>query len=310
MLEMRLFHLYLTETYITLYPGKLDTNHFQSAVPGLATAYPFCLDALLAFSALHLASKETDDNRQWVECALMYQNRSCSAMSRVLAEFSVEYSGPAFICSILIMLCSYAYPCVSQDEQPFDPLAQVLEIRRLLAGCAFFFNQLSKMEHPGELAAWLRYKDDVDSEEEITKEQHDPDLIRLRSAVLDSLGRIRGMIDIVDGSNKEVYQDIWEFLNEAVKRPLGGREGGVIALPIRISDAYVGLLKSGDWMARILFLHYGVGMHLLSDRWFVKDWGRRLVSTVLQPLKEIPAEWIETVAWTRQAVDLDKWSRS
>ncbi|GMF90134.1 unnamed protein product [Aspergillus oryzae] len=118
------------------------------------------------------------------------------------------------------------------------------------------------------------------------------------------------MIDDVDESRREVNQDIWEFLNEAVKRPLGGREGGVIALPVRISDAYVDLLKEGDWMARILFLHYGVGMHLLSDRWFVRDWGRRLVSTVLQPLKEIPPEWKETVAWTRQAVDLDKWSRS
>ncbi|KAF7591308.1 hypothetical protein BBP40_001684 [Aspergillus hancockii] len=208
------------------------------------------------------------------------------------------------------MLCSYAYPCVSKDEQPFDPLAQVLEIRRLIAGCAFFFNQLSKMEHPGEMEGWLRYKEDQGSDDEISKEQHDPKLIQLRSAVLDSLDRIRGMIDGVDGSSKEVYHDIWEFLNEAVKRPLGGREGGVIALPIRISDAYVNLLEEGDWMARILFLHYGVGMHLLSDRWFVKDWGRRLVSTVLQPVEEIPAEWEETVAWTRQAVDLDTWTRS
>ncbi|BAE55275.1 unnamed protein product [Aspergillus oryzae RIB40] len=91
-------------------------------------------------------------------------------MSRVLAEFSVEYSGPAFICSILIMLCSYAYPCVSKDDQPFDPLGQILEIRRLLAGCAFFFHQLGKMEHPGELAGWLRYKDAEDLEEELPKD--------------------------------------------------------------------------------------------------------------------------------------------
>ncbi|KAE8146225.1 gamma-glutamyltranspeptidase-domain-containing protein [Aspergillus avenaceus] len=294
MLEMKLFHLYLTETYLTLYPGRLDASHFQSAIPRLATAYPFCLDALLAFSALHLASKETTDNRTWVESALMYQNRACSAMSRVLAEFSVEYAGPAFICSILIMLCSYAYPCVSQDDQPFDPLAQVLEIRRLIAGCAFFFNQLGKMEHPGELAGWLRYKEDDNSDDGI-----------LKDAVLQSLERIKDMIRRVDGPRKDVYEDTWEFLYEAVKRPMGGREGGVIALPIRISDNYVELLKEGDWMARVLFLHYGVGMHLLSDRWFVKDWGRRLVSTVLQPLKEIPSEWAGTVTWTREAVRKD-----
>ncbi len=42
-------------------------------------------------------------------------------------------------------------------------------------------------------------------------------------------------------------------------------------------------LKDGDWTARIIFLHYGVGMHLLSNKWYVGIWGRRLVATVLPP---------------------------
>lgn len=59
-------------------------------------------------------------------------------------------------------------------------------------------------------------------------------------------------------------------------------------------------------MARILFLHHGVSMHLISEKWFVRDWGRRLVAAILQSLEEeVPAEWASTLAWSRQAVDLD-----
>ena len=46
-------------------------------------------------------------------------------------------------------------------------------------------------------------------------------------------------------------------------------------------------------------------MHLISDKWFVRDWGRRLVAAILQSLEEVPAEWTDTLAWSRQAVGLD-----
>lgn len=157
---MRLFHHYVTETYITLCQGRLDANHFQVVIPRIAVAHPFLLDSLLALSALHLAYLETHDNHSWLEVALKYQNRACSAFSRVLAEMSPENCGPAFICSIFIMLCATAYPCVSQDRQTFEPLSHVLEIRQLIAGCAFLFEQLNGMEYRGDLQGWLKYKDD------------------------------------------------------------------------------------------------------------------------------------------------------
>ena len=63
--------------------------------------------------------------------------------------------------------------------------------------------------------------------------------------------------------------------------------------------------EEDDWIARMLFLHYGVGMHLLSNKWYVGIWGRRLVGTVLQMLeasREVPDEWKGTVGWARRAV--------
>lgn len=85
-----------------------------------------------------------------------------------------------------------------------------------------------------------------------------------------------------------------------------GARGGFIALPIHVSDSFLTLLQEDDWMARILFLHYGVGLQLLSDRWYVGDWGRRLVVSILESMEsEIPPEWVNVVTWARMAVGLN-----
>ncbi|KAL4893284.1 gamma-glutamyltranspeptidase-domain-containing protein [Aspergillus ambiguus] len=253
MLEMRLFHLYLTETYITVCQGGLDANHFQCIVPRMATAHPYLLDALLALTALHQASMEPGDNRPWLEAALKYQSRACSALGQVLADFSLDHCGPAFICSIFIMLSVTAYPCITRETYMFDPLSLVLEIRRLIAGCSFLFQQLEQLEHPGEMGKWLRYKEDDRLEEDS----------KLEEDLADSLRHVEEKIDAVDDPKKTTYRDTWAFLLEAVNRwPWGRPNGGIIAWPINISEDYIVLLKQGEWIARILFLHYGISLSL------------------------------------------------
>ncbi|PYH72032.1 uncharacterized protein BO88DRAFT_333521, partial [Aspergillus vadensis CBS 113365] len=296
MLEMKLFHHYVTETYITLCQGRLDAHHFQVVVPRIAVSHAFLLDSLLGLSALHLAYLNTHDNRSWLEIALKYQNRACSAFTRVLAEMTPENCAPAFLCSIFIMLCATAYPCVTQDKHTFEPLSHVLEIRQLIAGCAFLFEQLSGMEYRGDLQGWLKYKDD-ESLRELSQV-----MLMTTSAIMESLQRVQDKFTSLGGPNQTTYQNTWDILHEAIKRwPFGGPNGGIIAWPINISEDYIALLKSGDWVGRVLFLHYGVGLHLLSDKWFVRDWGRRLIETVLQLEEDIPPIWTETITWTKEA---------
>ncbi|GIC93437.1 uncharacterized protein Aud_009924 [Aspergillus udagawae] len=260
----------------------------------MATSHPFLLDSLLALTALHLAFLNPDDKRPWMEAALKYQNQACSVFSRILVEISPENCGPAFLCAVFILLCATAYPCVAGDTHPFDPLAQVLETRRLLVGCAFLYHHLHR--HPGQLKEWLRYPNDVKREENVTSQ----------GALLDSLRQVAAVMNDANEPQRAAYQDTWDFLHDTISLwPLGGPRGGIISWPVHIGEDYIALLKQGDWIARILFLHYGVGMHLLSDKWYVSDWGRRLVAAVLEPLQEIPPIWSETITWIRQAVDLN-----
>ncbi|KAL2861051.1 uncharacterized protein BJX67DRAFT_386072 [Aspergillus lucknowensis] len=306
-MEMKLFHHYVIDASFTLRQDVLEAGHFQVAIPRLASSNPFLLDIILAFSALHLAFLEQGDSK-WLEIALKYQNRACSAFSRVLADLSPESLGPAFICSIFIMLCAFAYPCVSRNRDTFDPLSQVLEINRLLVGCAFLFQQLDDVEQPEEIKAWLVYKrpEIFVKKGQVEETQDSAALEKLQRDLLESLDKVRSTIDSAEGPHQATYQSTWETLHEMVKEwPLGKAQGGILAFPIHISEEFMARLKDGDWMARIIFLHYGVGMHLLSNKWYVGVWGRRLVATVLPPREEIPPVWEETVKWARRAVAPD-----
>jgi hypothetical protein len=78
-----------------------------------------------------------------------------------------------------------------------------------------------------------------------------------------------------------------------------------ISWPIEIGDPFVDLVKQGDWMARIMLLFHGLGMHLMSRKWFARGSGRRLVLGILQPLKgKVPPEWLDMTQWIREAVDI------
>ena len=128
-----------------------------------------------------------------------------------------------------------------------------------------------------------------------------------KSALLESLYNIYPFVENGSAAQKAACQNTWDLLRDSVLSwPLAGGRGGFIAFPINISDAYLTMLQEDDWLCRILFLHYGVGLHLLSDRWYVGDWGRRLVGAVLDSAEdEVPLEWVDVVLWTRQAVGLD-----
>ncbi|KAJ5213329.1 hypothetical protein N7449_000498 [Penicillium cf. viridicatum] len=74
LLETRLFHQYMTSTYHTLSQGGLSAHHLSMTIPRMAASCPYLLDSIHAFSALHLASIETDNRALWLNHAVQYQS--------------------------------------------------------------------------------------------------------------------------------------------------------------------------------------------------------------------------------------------
>lgn len=119
---------------------------------------------------------------------------------------------------------------------------------------------------------------------------------------LEKLHSLRITIDKLQNPHQEIYQRTYDLLLKATK---GWPNEDSISWPIEIGDPFLDLVKQGDWMARIMLLFHGLGMHLLSRKWFARGSGRRLVLGVLQPLEgKIPPEWLDITQWIREAVDI------
>ncbi|KAJ5558191.1 hypothetical protein N7461_002163 [Penicillium sp. DV-2018c] len=294
LLEARLLHQWMTSTYHTLSQDGLSAHHLSMIIPRMASTCPYLLDSIHALSALHLASIETDNRVSWIDSAVEYQSQACSGLSKVLANISPPDYEPAFVASIFIMLLAMGVRVLSLDNRPMDPLSVVLEVRTLMSGPAMLFSRINEAGSDAQLDGWLCVPE---TEENLEAGEHKQDILK-------SLDRLHSIIHTYEGPHQPIYQITWQQLHQAIEPwPKLGHHGGPIAWPLHLEAKFLSLLQDGDWVARVLFLHYGIAMRLLCQRWYVRDWGRRLVMATLESLDEIPQEWEETTSWIRRAAE-------
>lgn len=207
------------------------------------------------------------------------------------------------------MLFAMGSRVLSLETRPLDPLSVVLEARTLMSGPAMLLSRILEAGVDSQLDGWLCVPD---TQEILEAGEHDHGsypvesthvLFTLHKDIVTSLVRLHSIIDTKKGSDQQIYLATWQQLHQAIEPwPKIGPHGGPIAWPLFLSDKFSSLLKHGDWIARILFLHFGIAMRLLCHRWYVRDWGRRLVLATLKALDKVPREWEETISWIRRAV--------
>ncbi|OOQ82015.1 hypothetical protein PEBR_40627 [Penicillium brasilianum] len=296
--EMRLFHHAFMVTSLSFVKDDIDREFWQSVLPRIATSHDYVMDGSLAVAALHLASLEPDRSSHWLEAALTYQNSAIAGLSRHLATIKQNYEA-LFSCSIFNLIFVTAYPGIYGDGNPVEPLEEILTMRSFLSGTAFLFLQIYHGEEKTSIDPWLR-RDKKKSP--VSKDSEDPKMVELHKTTLEKLHSLRITIDKFQNPHQEIYQRTYDLLLKATK---GWPNEDSISWPIEIGDPFLDLVKQGDWMARIMLLFHGLGMHLLSRKWFARGSGRRLVLGILQPLEgKIPPEWLDITQWIRDAVDI------
>lgn len=161
-------HQYLTSTYHTLSQDGLSAHHLSIIIPKLATSFPYLLDSILALSALHLASLEPDNRLTWLDAAVRYQSQAGAGMGKVLPNITPQHYGPAFVSSVFIMLFATGFSGISRDGPKLDPIAALLEVKTLIAGCAMLWHRFNELGFEGELNGWLCVPE---TEENLAKQQ-------------------------------------------------------------------------------------------------------------------------------------------
>jgi len=90
----------------------------------------------------------------------------------------------------------------------------------------------------------------------------------------------------------------------------GGIMSGIMTWPVMIQDDYVSLIEARDPMALAILAHYGVIVHLLRDKWWAADAGKRLVHAILPILRDSKKEWADLVQRSWNAVASDQSSQN
>lgn len=111
----------------------------------------------------------------------------------------------------------------------------------------------------------------------------------------------QAVIDQCQPPQREIYQETYDLLRVNFDRWPAGN--GSLTWPIQVSDSFIEMVRQGDWIACILLLFHGLGMHLSSRKWFARGSGRRLILGTLRHMEDIPTEWMDLFERIRQAVE-------
>jgi hypothetical protein len=79
----------------------------------------------------------------------------------------------------------------------------------------------------------------------------------------------------------------------------GGIFAGIMSWPVGLGDEMINLIEIKEPLALAILAHYGVVFHLLRDRWWARNTGKRLVRSILPILQQSKPEWAGLVqqAW-------------
>ncbi|KAJ5039058.1 uncharacterized protein L3040_006729 [Drepanopeziza brunnea f. sp. 'multigermtubi'] len=313
-LELKLWHHFVTETYSTFIPGnERQRQAWRLDVPTMALDNAFLLDAMFAVSALHLVYLEVGTKKQWLQSALRYQDLALAGLNQAISSMDNETCEPVAICSILVFMLSIAVPGVCDDanETSRDPIADILGIRKLLEGVTVILQQseatlstgvlkdffLPMYAEFGGLVAESPNGGELALEEALVlKNRH------LCAPILESLMRLGGLMSSRVAHRDEIMTACQSL--EKLISPLRN-VGAVLSWPLGISPVIFELLGQDDELAAMLFIHYGMILHLLDDWWFTKNGGKLLVRAILSRFfHSIDESWRPTIEWAKNFVGL------
>lgn len=290
-------------TCLTLARGPGNLHIWQTAIPCYAISYPFLLDGMFALTCAHIASIETDvvKKRQHVHAALEYQHRAVGPFKHTLENVTPESSHAAYASAIVTMILQFGLPGALAglpDESIPDPKDTILETVHLLTGVGTISRLWRDQLTAGPLGGLFLRPSDEEVPPADPQGEEEQALRRLHSHVSTNA-------DIAQ-EDKDLYSATLEMLRKAFYQYRTYEAmSSVMAWPVQAS-AMLPLFTSGQTMALLIMMHWGVLLHSLNRKWWARDSGRRLITALVSDLRErtLGAELVASIEWAHQKVGL------
>lgn len=289
--ELCLVHHYVTSTDMQLSRHQYHSDVWKSVPFHDGAKYEFVLDAVLAIAALNKAQSNSSESEKYTSACLYYQNRTIREYQARLSSINDENCHAMFAVSALINVITFAMSRGTSSLPPTPPLETLLTSYKLLEGVKVVLHdrfEKVKLTQYGSLFNAPKLPEDHTLSEEASHALHE---LHQRAAAVASPS--------ASSINIETYTQTIKSLQESFRQAEHKHVNAVVAWPLIAGEKAIDLLKAGDPTMMLIFVHYGVLYLHVDDRWWARDFGRRLIWDLSESLHALSASWMPSTSWAR-----------
>ncbi|PSN66736.1 hypothetical protein BS50DRAFT_372584 [Corynespora cassiicola Philippines] len=295
--SVRLNELYLMHHWCTRTCHSFTSKYEELSrefVPREAFRHGYLMDALLAVTALHIATETADASiaTRHVGAALRYQNHSVAELHKTLENISPDNVNAVVLTSIFLMIGSVLSPLLpaASDEAEIKSTADIMiPLVHFTRGIGAIVIKNRHWLLQGPLMDWFRGSEHVI----ITPNKSFP---HLGYQILN-----RAVSASINESQPTYYLNhkAMERLEDAY------HQGKSMLRWLSTSEPeFLQELQRGATVALAIFMFWGVLLDQADDMWWARYAGKRLVEDMATTLDESEERWKSLTHWCRERVGL------
>ena len=244
---------------------------------------------LLAVSALHLAHFASPGKRErYAAQAAVQQDLALSAVRPAMSNVTKENCDALFIFSTIVLVLTFAQPCVPGTLVFTEPRDQGMsEWLSLIRGVHSILISAWDWIEGGKISPILKSGGYRTPPEFLGPPESDR-LVELSNLIEEAT---------IDEADLEIYNAAIAKLRRSFAIAYSSDTricnlAPAFAWPIGVSDEYIALLRKHTPEALAIFAHYSILLKKLDGFWWVQGWGTNILSTTYGLLDNAHRLWI------------------
>lgn len=295
MTHLELFHHSSTSNFdLTPLTENPDKSISQSMVIETALSYPFLMNEMLAFAALHLAHLKPEKAQFYKHHAFGLQTHALSIFNREMTKVTRENCVAILMFTWFMTLHTLCESTESPDIPSFlDRFVHYMQLHRgvrAVTGADWEMMLESKMGfvlresmrlvgHAAPGYHTVEMKQCIQKSETLRDDE--------KSTCTDGLERIQWFLNKVDGPEEKDPSLVATFLS-------------MIAWPVIIDADFLRLVSERTPEALLVLSYYAIPLHLCRNIWVIGGAGQLLIRSVRMHLDEKWHKWLD---WPETMMD-------
>lgn len=291
LLELQLLHQWYTHTAQEISDNQDVQRVMRETVPRQGFTHTFLMHGLLAIAALHRIQLDGQTGTiAFQEAAIQHKQKALSLYAPLLSNITKYNCNALFAFSCLLSILSFASQIQSETRTVKD-IADVVDLLRLVRGVAVIVAVAREWIESSELNILLQTGKSNIQHPFAASRRKDPSEQEVQLQLL--IKHCHSTCK--DSTSMPIFlESINILLSGYITYSTTFDITLILAWPTQIDSKLLELLLQRDQLALVIFAHYGAVMLLLHDIWWLKGWGKLVISLTSDLLS--PSE-LSHIAW-------------